>query len=69
MPETARVVLKVDATFRVMPPETPEFNHYTPASWLIEHPEQLIGDHEAVTTALGRFEKLFERLNTLLPGK
>jgi hypothetical protein len=69
MLETARVVLKVDATFRVMPPETPEFNHYTPASWLIEHPEQLIGDHEAVTTALGRFEKLFGRLNTLLPGK
>ena len=69
VPETSRLVRKVEAAFKVLPPETPEFDHYRPATWLIENPKELRAESNSVSEALGRFEELFKRLNALLPNK
>jgi len=68
VPETPRLVRKVEAAFRVLPPEAPEFDHYGPAAWLIENPKELRDKSAPVTEALDRFEELFKRLNALLPS-
>jgi energy-coupling factor transporter ATP-binding protein EcfA2 len=69
VPETPRLVRKVEAAFKVLPPETPEFDHYRPATWLIENPKELRAKSTSVSEALVRFEELFKRLNALLPNK
>jgi energy-coupling factor transporter ATP-binding protein EcfA2 len=66
-PETSRLVRKIDAAFKVLQADAPEFDHYTPASWLIENPKTLKNKSTEVTEALDRFEKIFARLNGLLP--
>jgi hypothetical protein len=68
-PETPRLVRKVGAAFKLLPPETAEFDHYGPSAWLIENPKELRGKSTTVTEALDRFEELFRRLNALLPRK
>jgi energy-coupling factor transporter ATP-binding protein EcfA2 len=69
VPETPRLARKVEAAFKVLPPETPEFDHYRPATWLIENAKELRAESNSVSEALGRFEELFKRLNALLPNK
>jgi hypothetical protein len=59
----------VEAAFKVLPPGAPEFDHYGPAAWLIEHPKELRAKTTAVTEALNRFEELFGHLNALLPNR
>jgi hypothetical protein len=64
-PGTERVVNDVEDAFRLLPPETPEFDHFFPSSFLVENPtvlKSLPGWKEA----LDRFEKLFADLNALL---
>lgn len=67
VPETTRLVRKVEAAFRLLPPGAPEFDHYTPAAWLLENPAILRAKSQSATGALGRFEELFKKLNALLP--
>ena len=62
---TPRVLEKVEEAFRLLP-ELTEFNHYTPASWLIENPAILRQQTEDVAAMLDRFEALFKKLNSLL---
>jgi energy-coupling factor transporter ATP-binding protein EcfA2 len=62
---TDRVVKDAEDAFRLLPPTTPEFDHFAPASYLITHPE-VIQELPDVAAALGRFEGLFKRLNTFL---
>jgi len=65
-PGTERVVKDVEDAFRLLPPSTPEFDHFFPSSFLIENPaalKSLPGSKDA----LDRFEKLFADLNALLP--
>lgn len=69
LPSTPRIVLKVEEAFKVLPPGSPEFDHYTPASWLIEHPDALKGNDPHVTAALDRFETMFKAFNALLPSR
>ena len=64
-PGSGRVVKDVEDAFRVMDPATPEFDHFFPSSYIIEHPaviKALPGHAEA----LDRFEALFKDLNKLL---
>jgi len=68
-PETSRLVRKVEAAFKVLPVGAPEFDHYTPASWLIENPKALKGNDAHVTAALDRFETMFKAFNVLLPAR
>ena len=49
-----------------MPPQAPEFDHYTPADWLLRHPEVLNGDAPSVLDSLARFEMAFGAINALV---
>lgn len=65
-PQSERVVKLVEGAFKTMPPETPEFDHFTPAEWLLRHPDLLGGDSKEVLQTLERCEKVFSTLNGLL---
>ena len=67
-PNTTRLVKKVEAAFRVMPSRIAEFDHFTPADWLIRNPSVLDEDTAEVRVSLERAEKLFVLLNGLLTG-
>ncbi len=66
---TTRLVKKAAAYFSLLPPGTPEFDHFTPADWLFRHPELLDGDAPEVAETLARAEKVLTALNKLLPAK
>jgi energy-coupling factor transporter ATP-binding protein EcfA2 len=68
-PATApiRVVREVEDHFRVLPPDVSEFDHLTPAVYLMEHTSELRNRLPELAQALDRFEKLFRDLNALLP--
>ncbi len=59
---TCRIVKKAEAYFRVLPADIPEFSHYEPAAYLLQHPKMLSGSSKAVKDTLDRFEKVFERV-------
>lgn len=59
---TTRTVKKAEAYFRLLPPEIPEFSHYDPAAYLLQHPKLLSGSSKAVKETLSRFEKAFQRI-------
>jgi hypothetical protein len=63
-----RVVNKVEAVWRLKP-SLPDFDHFTPAMWLIQHAAWLNGDDPLRNAALDRFEELFKKLNALLPSQ
>ncbi|MDR6104235.1 putative ATP-dependent endonuclease of OLD family [Agrobacterium larrymoorei] len=63
---TERQVKKAEAYFKVLAEPTPLYNHFTPASWLMLHPETLTGDAEPILVTLERAEILFKALNGLL---
>lgn len=64
--QTLRLLKRVEACMRLMPPEIPEFNHYTPAAWLFQHPETLEGNSQPVLETLERAETVVRALNKLL---
>jgi energy-coupling factor transporter ATP-binding protein EcfA2 len=59
---TTRLVKKAEAYFRLLPLEIPEFSHYDPAAYLLQHPKMLRGSSKAVKETLDRFEKAFQRI-------
>lgn len=59
---------EVEAHFRTLPPNLPEFDHYTPAAFLVERTAELRQDPLDLEPSLERFEKLFRDLNKLLPN-
>jgi energy-coupling factor transporter ATP-binding protein EcfA2 len=63
---TTRLVKKTEAYFRVLPPATPEFDHFTPADWLFQHPDVLNGDAPEVIDTLGRAERVIAALNKIV---
>lgn len=65
--ETERIVKKAEALFRLMPPEVPEFDHFTPARWLLENTKILDVDSPEVQVTLDRAEVIFKAFNDLLP--
>lgn len=62
---TDRIVKDVESAFRVLPPGTPEFDHFSPSSFLIENPA-VLKTLPGYDDALNRFERLFKDLNILL---
>ena len=62
----SRQVKQVEKLFRTKPKEVPEFDHFTPADWLIRNPSILEGDSTEVTKTLERFEEVFKKVNALL---
>lgn len=65
---TERIVKKAEALFRLMPPQVPQFDHFAPARWLLEHSKILDNDSPAVQQTLDRAEKVFKTFNALLAG-
>lgn len=65
-PQSERIVKLVEATFRTMPPEAPVFDHFTPAEWLLRHPDLLEGEGPEVLQTLETCEKIFNTFNGLL---
>jgi hypothetical protein len=57
-------VVEVEEHFRTLPANVPEYDHYAPARYLIEHASEL--SLPGLDDALTRFEKLFTDLNPLL---
>jgi predicted ATP-dependent endonuclease of OLD family len=65
-PGTTRLVKQVEACFRILPPDMPDFDHYTPAEWLFQHPEVLDDNSQAVLDTLDRAERVIAPLSRLL---
>ncbi len=62
-----RILKRVEDVFKVMPPGSPEFDHFSPAAWLIRNQDALAGNEPSTAAMLDRFERLFKDLNALLP--
>jgi len=65
-PETTRLVKKAEACFRTLPPDAPEFDHFTPADWLIRNPGYLESDDPDVVATRERAAKIIEAVNRVL---
>ena len=65
-PHSERIVKLIEAIFKTMPPEAPEFDHFAPAEWLLRHPGLLEGEDQQVLRTLETGEKVFTTLNSLL---
>jgi hypothetical protein len=63
-----QVVKEVEDHFRDLPTKVPEFDHYAPASFLVENAGTLRATLPDLDQALDRFEPLFKYLNALLPS-
>lgn len=63
---TSRVVKDVDDYFKVNPGFENEFNHFTPAQWLLLNPAWVCDNQSDLVDALDRFESLFKKLNSFL---
>lgn len=62
---TIRLVKKSEAYFRLLPPEMPEFDHFSPIEWLFRHPELLDGDEPQVLETMRRTELVVSAINKL----
>ena len=63
---TSRMVKKAEAAMRLMPPEVEEFDHFTPAGWLLRNPKLLTGKQQGLAESLDRAEVVIRALNALL---
>ncbi len=59
---TSRLVKKAEAYFRVLPEPIPNFSHFDPSLYLLQHPAMLSGKNKPVRETLERFERAFERI-------
>lgn len=63
---TERAVKRAESAFKVMPGTVPEFDHFTPAAWLIRNPQILDAATPEVDATLERAAKVFTTFNALL---
>lgn len=63
----SRVLKEVEDHFRTLPPHLPEFDHYSPAAYLVEHTAEVRPALSDLEPSLERFENLFRELNNALP--
>ncbi|MCC7635352.1 AAA family ATPase [Stenotrophomonas rhizophila] len=63
-----RQVKQAESLFNVMDSSVPTFDHFSPASWLIQNQHVLTEDSAAVNETLDRFEKAFGEINAQLPA-
>jgi hypothetical protein len=68
-PGIDRLVKRVEAAHRLLPPSVPEFDHFTPADQLIRNPMVLDGDGPAILKTLERAEKVILAINSKLPQR
>lgn len=63
---TARLVKQAEAAFAIMPTTVAEFDHFTPAGWLIRNPKMLDAKSAPVTGTIDRAQAIFDTYNALL---
>lgn len=63
---TPRIVKKAEALFKLMPSSVQEFDHFSPARWLLENPSILDIDSPSVNVTLDRFSQVFRAFNELV---
>lgn len=63
---TTRVLKKAEAAFKVMTPTAPEFDHFTPAAWLIRNAAFLDAKTAEIEQTLDHAESVFRTFNGLL---
>jgi hypothetical protein len=63
---TVRQAKQAEAAFRDMPDGTPQYDHFTPASWLIRNPAALDGYNARTMKTLERAAAVFKVFNGLL---
>lgn len=63
---TDRLVKQAEAAFAVMPADAPQFDHFTPAAWLIRNPKTLDAKAGSVPKTLDRAQMIFDTYNKLL---
>lgn len=61
-----RLVKQTEAAFAVMPADVSEFDHFSPAAWLIRNPKALDGKTGPVPKTLDRAQTIFDAYNKLL---
>ena len=61
-----RLLKKIEACFRVMPPSAPPYSHYKPAEWIFLNPSVLDEESTEVAATLGRAEKVILAVNNAL---
>jgi predicted ATPase len=64
--KSERVLKDVEHHFALLPPEAPQFDHFSPASYLLENRADVLPNLPGLEASLDRFEKLFNDLNELL---
>lgn len=63
---TTRLVKQTENACKLLPPNVPEFDHYTPADWLIRNPQVLDGNDARVSDTLAGAEKVLIAINSKL---
>jgi hypothetical protein len=63
---TSRLLKQMENACKLLPPECAEFDHYSPADWLIRNPQTLDGDSTKVLETLDRAEKVIKAINDRL---
>ena len=68
LPDSAPVLVleEVKQHFRTVAIEGPEFDHLSPAVYLVEHESSFV-NADGIEEALNRFEEFFQRINPLIP--
>ena len=61
-----RLLKQIEAACKLLPPDAAEFDHYSPADWLIRNPQTLDGDGAQVLQTLDRAEKIIVAVNSKL---
>lgn len=64
-----RIVKGAEKLFMTMPPSIAEFDHYTPAEWLLRNPGFIKPTDAACARTLDSFEQVFIVFNKLLTSK
>ena len=63
---TCRNVIKAAAYFNTLPNDIPVFDHFQPASWLIQNMAFFNQDDVGIKKSLDRFEEIFKAMNMLV---
>lgn len=64
--DTSRLVKRVENCFKLMPSTVPEFDHFTPAAWLIRNPAIFDSKKASVAATIDRAAKVIESVNKIL---
>jgi hypothetical protein len=65
---TSRQLKQAELAFRLLSPDASEFDHYTPAEWLIRTPDFLSKPSGSMMRTLANAEKVILALNSVLPA-